>query len=132
MKECCSNARSDRLVLSGSGRGNVTHWTYPGSFDFSWQSTLSVKLAFDTRATILRLSLIALTEGTVSQLLVRDLDQDLVEALKRRAASRGRSAEAEHREILRATLLGQPVKRPLKELLAEMPYFEDDELFDLR
>jgi plasmid stability protein len=68
----------------------------------------------------------------VSQLLVRELDQDLVEALKRRAASHGRSAEAEHREILRVTLFGQPVKRPLKELLAAMPYFEDDELFDVR
>jgi plasmid stability protein len=76
--------------------------------------------------------LIAPTEVAVSQLLVRDLDQDLVEALKRRAAARGRSAEAEHREILRVTLLGQPVKRPLKELLAEMPYFDDDELFDVR
>jgi plasmid stability protein len=68
----------------------------------------------------------------VSQLLVRGLEPDLVEALKRRAASRGRSAEAEHREILRATLFDQPVKRPLKELLAAMPYFGDDELFDVR
>jgi plasmid stability protein len=68
----------------------------------------------------------------MSQLLVRELDQDLVEALKRRAASHGRSAEAEHREILRVTLFGQPAKRPLKELLAAMPYFEDDELFDVR
>jgi plasmid stability protein len=49
-----------------------------------------------------------------------------------RAASNGRSAEAEHREILRISLLGRPVKRPLKELLAAMPYFDDDDLFDLR
>ncbi|WLI88955.1 DNA-binding protein [Massilia sp. R2A-15] len=66
------------------------------------------------------------------QLLVRDLNQDLVDALKRRAASHGRSAEAEHREILRLTLIDQPAKRPLKELLAAMPYFDDDELFDVR
>jgi plasmid stability protein len=71
-------------------------------------------------------------EAAVSQLLVRELDQDLVDALKRRAASHGRSAEAEHREILRVALLGQPPKRPLKEVLAEMPYFDDDDLFDVR
>jgi plasmid stability protein len=68
----------------------------------------------------------------MSQLLVRGLDPELVEALKRRAAAHGRSAEAEHREILRGTLLGQPAKRSLKLLLAEMPYFEDDDLFDVR
>jgi hypothetical protein len=28
------------------------------------------------------------------------------------------------------SLLGQPVKRPLKELLAATPYFDDDDLFD--
>jgi len=34
------------------------------------------------------------------QLLVRDVPQDVVEALKRRAAEHGRSVEAEHRIIL--------------------------------
>jgi plasmid stability protein len=34
------------------------------------------------------------------QLLVRDVPRDVVEALKRQAASHGRSAEAEHRAIL--------------------------------
>jgi antitoxin FitA len=38
------------------------------------------------------------------QLLVRDVPQDVVEALKRRAAEHGRSAEAEHRVILEETL----------------------------
>ena len=38
------------------------------------------------------------------QLLVRDVPQDVVEALKRRAAEHGRSAEAEHRIILEETL----------------------------
>ena len=38
------------------------------------------------------------------QLLVRDVPQDVVEALKRRAAEHGRSAEAEHRLILEETL----------------------------
>lgn len=38
------------------------------------------------------------------QLLVRDVPLDVVEALKRRAAEHGRSAEAEHRMILQETL----------------------------
>jgi antitoxin FitA len=38
------------------------------------------------------------------QLLVRDVPQEIVEALKRRAAQHGRSAEAEHRLILEQTL----------------------------
>ena len=37
-------------------------------------------------------------------LQVRNLDEDLVVRLKRRAARHGRSAEAEHREILRQAL----------------------------
>ena len=39
-----------------------------------------------------------------SSLSVRNLDDDLVARLKRRAARHGRSAEAEHREILRQAL----------------------------
>jgi plasmid stability protein len=38
------------------------------------------------------------------QLLVRDVPRDVVEALKRRASSNGRSAEAEHRDILEKAL----------------------------
>lgn len=38
------------------------------------------------------------------QLLVRDVPDDLVEALKKRAAKHGRSAEAEHRLILEEVL----------------------------
>ncbi len=40
----------------------------------------------------------------VSQLIVRNLSPDLVARLKERAAARGRSAEEEHRRILRAAL----------------------------
>jgi len=40
----------------------------------------------------------------MAQLLVRGVSQDIVEALKRRAAEHGHSAEAEHRLILEATL----------------------------
>lgn len=38
---------------------------------------------------------------------VRNLDDDLIRKLKRRAARHGRSAEAEHREILRQALSGE-------------------------
>lgn len=40
----------------------------------------------------------------MAQLLVRNIPLDLAEALKRRAAENGRSAEAEHRVILEQTL----------------------------
>jgi plasmid stability protein len=40
----------------------------------------------------------------MAQLLVRDVPRDVVEALKRRAAEHGRSAEAEHRSILEEVL----------------------------
>lgn len=41
---------------------------------------------------------------TVTQLTVRNLGAQLVRTLKLRAATHGRSAEAEHREILRQAL----------------------------
>lgn len=40
----------------------------------------------------------------MAQLIVRDLDEGIVAALKARAARSGRSAEAEHRKILEAVL----------------------------
>jgi plasmid stability protein len=53
-------------------------------------------------------------------LLVRGLDNGLVAALKARAAAHGRSAEAEHREILAAALTLSR-KRNFAEVLASMP-----------
>ena len=47
---------------------------------------------------------VAATESIMPQLLVRDVPQDVVAALKRRAAEHGRSAEAEHRIILEEAL----------------------------
>jgi len=41
----------------------------------------------------------------MAQLTVRKVSEQVIRALKRRAADHGRSAEAEHREILRQTLL---------------------------
>jgi plasmid stability protein len=42
----------------------------------------------------------------MATLTVRKLDDDVVRRLRIRAAENGRSAEAEHREILRAALIG--------------------------
>jgi plasmid stability protein len=65
-----------------------------------------------------------------SQLVVRHLDAEVVRALKLRAARHGRSAEAEHREILRQALLPAKPRRPLKELLLSMPDVGDDADFE--
>ena len=53
-------------------------------------------------------------------LLVRGVDDDLVQALKKRAGAHGRSQEAELRAILAAALLSPP-RRNLAELRAAMP-----------
>lgn len=41
----------------------------------------------------------------MAQLTVRNISEQVIRALKQRAVAHGRSAEAEHREILRAALL---------------------------
>jgi plasmid stability protein len=64
----------------------------------------------------------------MAQLVVRNVPEELVTALKRRAAKNNRSAEQEHREILRAALRG-PRRRPLAEVLAAMPDVGRDEDF---
>lgn len=52
-------------------------------------------------------------------LQVRNLDDELIARLKRRAARHGRSAEAEHREILRQALASE-VEPGFEELAAEL------------
>jgi plasmid stability protein len=64
-------------------------------------------------------------DSLVAQLIVRDLPADLVVALKRRAAQRNRSAEQEHREILKAALTGTK-RRPLAAVLAAIPNVGED------
>jgi antitoxin FitA len=63
---------------------------------------------------------------SMAQLLVRDLDDELVAALRKRAAKHGRSVEAEHREILKSALRKRPA-RDLKEMLLAIPRSESDE-----
>ena len=41
----------------------------------------------------------------MAQLTVRKLSRQIIDGLKQRAATNGRSAEAEHRELLRKALL---------------------------
>jgi plasmid stability protein len=65
----------------------------------------------------------------MAQLIVRNVDDALVKRLKARAARSGRSAEAEHREILRTALLGPKPKKNFKELLFSMPNVGDDKDF---
>ena len=50
---------------------------------------------------------------------VRNLDDDLIAKLKRRAARHGRSTEAEHREILRQALTTE-IEPSFDELAAEL------------
>ncbi len=64
----------------------------------------------------------------MAQLIVRNVEESVVRALKLRAARQGRSAEAEHRELLRRALLGEP-RKGFKEMLRSMPDVGDDELF---
>ena len=56
----------------------------------------------------------------MAQLMLRNLAEDLVKALKQRAAKHNRSAEQEHREILQAALRG-PRRRSLADVLGSMP-----------
>ena len=61
----------------------------------------------------------------MTNLIVRGVDERIVRALKSRAGKHGRSAEAEHREILAAALLKSRT-RSFAEMLALMPNVGDD------
>ena len=66
----------------------------------------------------------------VAQLLVRDLEDAVVQALKQKAAEEGTSVEEAHRRILRLALLSKKPKKDFKEFLLEMPEGGDDYIFD--
>jgi len=61
----------------------------------------------------------------MAQLIVRELEESIVRALKVRAAKKGVSAEAEHRAILREVLLRRS-SRSFKEALLAMPDVGND------
>ena len=61
----------------------------------------------------------------MANLIVRNVDERIVRALKSRAGKHGRSAEAEHRELLAAALL-KSRKKSFAEVLATMPNVGED------
>ena len=67
-------------------------------------------------------------KSSMAQLIVRELEESVVRALKLRAAKKGVSAEAEHRAILREVLLRRS-RRSFKEALLSMPDVGKDDDF---
>ncbi len=65
----------------------------------------------------------------MAQLIVRNLDEEIVKRLRRRAAESSRSVEAEHREILREALRVKRRGKSLKQHLLDMPNAGHDEDF---
>ena len=55
----------------------------------------------------------------MARLTVRNLDDDVVRRLRIRAAEHGRSAEAEHREILRLVLMEEENLRAERQKIAQ-------------
>ena len=66
----------------------------------------------------------------MAQLIVRNVEEELVRELKLRAAQHGRSAEEEHRQILRHALRPEHPGLSFKELLSQMPDSGDDRDFE--
>ncbi|MGH8613471.1 MAG: FitA-like ribbon-helix-helix domain-containing protein [Gammaproteobacteria bacterium] len=65
----------------------------------------------------------------MANLIVRNVDEDIVQALKARAGRHGTSAEAEHRYILAQALL-RPRRRTFAEVLAGVPGVGEDADFE--
>ena len=66
-----------------------------------------------------------------TNLVVRNVDKEIALALKQQAASHGRSAEAEHREILKS-VLQRPRRRSVADILSSMPNVGEDADFNFR
>ena len=64
----------------------------------------------------------------MASLVVRDIDDSVVKALKARAGMHGISAEAEHRKILESVLV-QPQKKSFTEVLLSIPKVGVDQDF---
>jgi len=61
----------------------------------------------------------------MANLIVRNIDDDIANALKVRASQHGISAEAEHRRILEQALT-QPKEKSFVEVLAQIPDVGED------
>jgi plasmid stability protein len=64
----------------------------------------------------------------MAQLLVRNLEEELVQALRQKAAEEGTSVEEAHRRLLRNVLLSNKTTKTFKEALLEMPDDGDDKI----
>jgi antitoxin FitA len=67
--------------------------------------------------------------ATMSQLVVRNIEPEIVEALRQRAAAANISAEEQHRRLLREAL-ARPRKLTFEELILSMPNGGRDEDFE--
>jgi antitoxin FitA len=65
----------------------------------------------------------------MANLIVRNIDETIVQALKTRASQHGISAEAEHRKILQQVLL-QPQRKSFAEVLSLIPNVGNDSDFE--
>lgn len=65
----------------------------------------------------------------MANLIVRNIDDAIVKALKQRASRHGISAEAEHRKILEQALL-RPAPKSFAEVLRQMPNVGNDSDFE--
>ena len=65
----------------------------------------------------------------MANLIVRNIDDDIADALKQRARKHGVSAEAEHRRILEQVLT-LPKKKSFIEVLSQIPDVGEDADFE--
>jgi antitoxin FitA len=65
----------------------------------------------------------------MANLIVRNIDETIVKALKKRASNHGVSAEAEHRKILEQALL-QPQRKSFADVLSQIPNVGNDSDFE--
>lgn len=65
----------------------------------------------------------------MANLIVRNIDEAIVKALKIRASQNGLSAEAEHRRILQQVLM-TPKRKSFAEVLSQMPDVGEDADFE--
>ena len=67
----------------------------------------------------------------MTDILIRDIDNELDKALKIMAIQHGRTREAEIKSILKSAISGLPEKRSLADVLKEIPRLDtdSDELF---
>ena len=65
----------------------------------------------------------------MTNLIVRNIDEAIVKALKKRASQHGVSAEAENRKILEQALL-QPQRKSFAEVSSQIPNIGNDSDFE--